>query len=562
MKIETQSVIAATPNAQNGALSYTYLEATREDVRIRVRTAMKKFVDGEFTPSNTAGELIDRSKLSPASQQWPKWQKCKYYQGKVVLDENTRKCGLDLLRCVELPPPEDLDMARMTAHEAGTELPRLEVFDGVCYTSPMPSDWPRWQPKVLDANSSLWLACPDMIEAIEAPHVLPEASVEQLQAMLSASPQNLYIQLMEFLAQGMKAKVQTEKIVQSTLAIPAVCPVAPVKAMELDGLPAFENLKALVDDTSVVLPAQVIMGLLHLRELMSFGGSSKAGKSWGLMLMCMAVANGKVWMGQQCQKGKVLYLNFELDRSWARKRFIDLIEAEALTSDALADITIANLRGYSCDMEMMLPELLERVKGAGYTLIVIDPIYQAMGERDENDGKDVAAILKDADKIARVSNAAVAFGAHFTKALSGGKRQIDRQSGHGTWARFPDVLATLTEHENDSALVFEATCRNVAKPISFCVEWKWPLFIIRSDLDPTHLKTDKPSRFGRKPSHTPADMVKLLVNEPLTTTEWEDVAADKWGLSKSTFMRLKRAATKQGLVEEIGRGWQPATGKK
>jgi len=92
------------------------------------------------------------------------------------------------------------------------------------------------------------------------------------------------------------------------------------------------------------------------------------------------------------------------------------------------------------------------------------------------------------------------------------------------------------------------------------VEWSHPLMRLRPDLDPAQLK-ESATRGGRKPSHTPADMVKLLNKDPLTTTEWEDAAADKWGLSKSTFMRLKRVAIRLGLVEEIGRGWQPATGK-
>ena len=47
---------------------------------------------------------------------------------------------------------------------------------------------------------------------------------------------------------------------------------------------------------------------------MIIASTSKAGKTFILMELAMAIAEGMNWIGHRCKQGKVLYINMELDK--------------------------------------------------------------------------------------------------------------------------------------------------------------------------------------------------------------------------------------------------------
>ena len=48
---------------------------------------------------------------------------------------------------------------------------------------------------------------------------------------------------------------------------------------------------------------------------MLLAGPSKAGKSYSLIELCIAIAEGKRWLNWDCTKGRIMYVNLELDRA-------------------------------------------------------------------------------------------------------------------------------------------------------------------------------------------------------------------------------------------------------
>ena len=66
-------------------------------------------------------------------------------------------------------------------------------------------------------------------------------------------------------------------------------------------------------DNPPELPEELITGILRRGHKMLISGSSKAGKSFLLMELCIAIAEGKPWLGFPCKKGRVLYVNLEID---------------------------------------------------------------------------------------------------------------------------------------------------------------------------------------------------------------------------------------------------------
>lgn len=60
---------------------------------------------------------------------------------------------------------------------------------------------------------------------------------------------------------------------------------------------------------------------------MLLAGASKAGKSFALIQLCIAIAEGKQWLGFDCAQGRVLYVNLELDRASCLHRFKEVYAA-------------------------------------------------------------------------------------------------------------------------------------------------------------------------------------------------------------------------------------------
>lgn len=233
-------------------------------------------------------------------------------------------------------------------------------------------------------------------------------------------------------------------------------------------------------------PTQVIQGVLHAGSKAVYGGPSKAFKSWSLIDMCLAVSTGGDWLGFPTSRGRVLYVNFEL-QPFALHRRLHAI-AKARGCNIPGNLELWNLRGYGCPLTRLLPDLLKRIEGEGYSLIVPDPIYKTLEGRNENDAGDIGALCGELESVAVKTGAAVAFGAHFAKGNASGKESIDRVSGSGVWARDPDAIITATPHETDSAFTVEMTLRNFPPPEPFVIRWEYPQMIRDGALDPARLR--------------------------------------------------------------------------
>ena len=88
-----------------------------------------------------------------------------------------------------------------------------------------------------------------------------------------------------------------------------------------DELPPMATLMD-VQDNPPPLPKPLIKGVLRKGHKMLIAGSSKAGKSFLLMELAIAIAEGRPWLGMTCEKGRVLYVNLEIDPASAIHRFL------------------------------------------------------------------------------------------------------------------------------------------------------------------------------------------------------------------------------------------------
>lgn len=210
-----------------------------------------------------------------------------------------------------------------------------------------------------------------------------------------------------------------------------------------DDLPDPEPLEAVWDNLPA-LAAPLIDGVLRQGHKMLLAGPSKAGKSFSLIELCIAIAEGASWFGWPCTQGRVLYVNLELDRASCLHRFKDVYQALGIPAKHLANIDIWNLRGRSVPMDKLAPKLIRRASKKDYIAIVIDPIYKVI-TGDENSADQMANFCNQFDKVCTELGVAVIYCHHHSKGSQGSKRSMDRASGSGVFARDPDALLDLIE---------------------------------------------------------------------------------------------------------------------
>jgi hypothetical protein len=193
---------------------------------------------------------------------------------------------------------------------------------------------------------------------------------------------------------------------------------------------------------------------------MLLSGPSKAGKSYLLLQLVIAIAEGREWLGWPCAQGRVLYVNLELDRASCLHRLKHLYEALGLTPENVANVDLWNLRGNAVPMDVLAPKLIRRARKFSYKAIVIDPIYKVL-TGSENEADDMAKFCNHFDRVCTELGAAVIYCHHHSKGVQGQKASRDRSSGSGVFARDPDAILDIIELTISEALRKQLTNRSV-----------------------------------------------------------------------------------------------------
>ena len=216
-----------------------------------------------------------------------------------------------------------------------------------------------------------------------------------------------------------------------------------VEELDSDGLPKFLDVSVGLANPPK-LPQELIEGVVRVGHKMMISGASKSGKSFLLMELAIALSEGVKWLGFQCKKSKVLYINLEIDRPSFINRFIQIYEAMKLKPKHNHDIAIWNLRGESMPLDKLATILIRRVFLRGYDAIIIDPIYKVM-IGDENNATDMAQFTNVFEKICYETGCTFVYSHHHSKGAQGFKKSMDRASGSGVFSRDADAQVDMIQ---------------------------------------------------------------------------------------------------------------------
>ena len=290
------------------------------------------------------------------------------------------------------------------------------------------------------------------------------------------------------------------------------------------GLPEPITLADVWEHLPEVAPV-LIEGVLRQGHKMIISAPSKAGKSFALMELAIAIAEGYNWLGSRCAQGRVLYINMEIDDASCYQRF-DTIYRKGLKMDVgnhPDNITIWGLRGYSMPLSRLAPIIIGQAQH-NYKAIIIDPLYKVM-DGDENSNSDVGFMVSQFDKIARETGSSVIYAHHFAKGTGGDRAAIDRGAGAGTFARDPDAILTMTQLDitdpaepSNTAWRMEYVLREFPnkEPVSFW--WKYPMHVIEEALDDAQLETSS-TRAEKVRNKAQAEKRKQQVKDTIETVK-------------------------------------------
>lgn len=286
-------------------------------------------------------------------------------------------------------------------------------------------------------------------------------------------------------------------------------------------------------------PPELIHALLYRGGTCMMSGASKSMKTYSMIAAGLAVSSGGNWFGFRCTASPVVYLNLELQDFAMAARVKEVARAMGITPPAT--FYVANLRGKLVDiaaLERQLPSVLEMTKAG---LVIIDPHYKisAASGVDENSNDAQGLLLYKLENAVCTQGAALMIAHHFSKGDKSQSKAMDRAAGGGALARWPDVVMTLTDHEEEGCATAEFSLRNFAPVAPFVLRWNYPTWTRDDTVNPALLK-----KTGGKPVQFPLSAMLAKLKDGMTKKEW--MAAT--GYTDGTWRRNRDEAEEGGKI--------------
>lgn len=284
----------------------------------------------------------------------------------------------------------------------------------------------------------------------------------------------------------------------------------------------------------------IIKDLLRAGETMNIIGASKAGKSWLILGLLLAMAAGRVWLGRNLAKGRVLLIDNELHREELSSRIGRAMAAMEITNDDIGDrFDVLPLRGQLADIHT-LATMMGGLASVGYAMIALDAFYRVLPEGvSENDNAQMASIYNKIDEIAGSLDCAIVLNHHASKGDQSGKAITDVGSGAGSISRAADTHLIVRPHELDGHAVLEGVCRSFAPVVPTTIRYDWPLWSV-SDIEP---KVKRPqqrdgSENAKRDQQSDDTVIEIFSTGP--QTRWHVRKETGWGQARvdRTLQRL------------------------
>lgn len=166
-------------------------------------------------------------------------------------------------------------------------------------------------------------------------------------------------------------------------------------------------------------PADIVKGVLPQASLAIVFGESGSGKTFFVLDLILAVAQGQRWRGLRVRGGSVVYIGAEAIAGVCN-RLVAYCRHGEIEPGALALGIIADAPNFLTDDHEAIAEAIERFGGA--SIIVVDTLAATTPGGNENSAEDMGAVLGRLKQLHEATGALVLLVHHSGKDASKGAR--------------------------------------------------------------------------------------------------------------------------------------------
>ena len=318
------------------------------------------------------------------------------------------------------------------------------------------------------------------------------------------------------------------------------------------GLPAIMSGDQFPQQYELTKRPPLIDNFVRRGEVVLLTAASKMGKSWTLQTAATCLAEGVPFLGLETAKSNVLMLDLELHQADAQDRLWSIALAMGLKHPP-KNLYLWNLRKHTYDLPVIIETLHSRLDELPeIDAIFLDPVYM-LGQTegfDENSSSSITSLFTELEKITLKSDAALFVSHHTRKGTMGRESHIDRGSGSGVFARFPDCLVSLSPHQLPEHAIVEMTSRSQKSPRPFVIKMSPPVIELAENADPYAHR-----RYGDAPQVENTDETILELIPPgqsLTRNEWAGKARMQ-GASEANFETHFNSLNGSGRIKQVDR---------
>jgi hypothetical protein len=320
----------------------------------------------------------------------------------------------------------------------------------------------------------------------------------------------------------------------------------PDQGLETNVYPALEKGSEFLNKP-ICSPPVLIEGLLRVGEVAILSGESKSNKSWSAIQAGICIANSLTFWGMKTHSTRVLIVNTELQEATFHNRIQKVLSKIALTENKKANLDnvfIWNLRNQTLENDFF--EALGRtIQENQIGLVILDPLYTLLGNRDENSNGQMVDLLSKLRMYCESAGAAALITHHFAKGNSATKNSIDRGSGAGSIARFADSMLTISRHTKADHFVLESSLRSFAPMNAIVLKWEWPLLMVVDGEDAKALK-------GGRPRKLQGSSILKHLKDGMIRSEWAKAVEKSGDGAFSTAGKVIKELIEDGYVEDRG----------
>lgn len=178
----------------------------------------------------------------------------------------------------------------------------------------------------------------------------------------------------------------------------------------------------------------LVKGLVNPGEMSVWYGAPGSGKSFAMLHLGYAIAQGRQALGRRVRYAPVLYVACEATSGIAR-RIRALANEHGVADDFLYIPQSVDL---SDPDSLNVPEIIDAAKAIEAKLVVVDTLARAMQGGDENSSQSMGLIIEALDRIKEAT------GAHVATVHHSGKNEAAGMRGHSSLLGAADVVVEIT----------------------------------------------------------------------------------------------------------------------